>query len=240
MRIATYNVHSCIGRDGRCDPARIAAVIAEMNPDVVCLQELDVERARTASLDQAAELARILEMDFHFNATIDEVSGRYGDAILSKLPFEMVVARSLPPVRHPFPRERRGAIWVEVVEEGCPWQIINTHFGLGNGERRSQAHALVEEWIKPALEQPPVVLCGDLNSRPSSAVHTIIGASLDDVFSPPPMQHPRTFSTRWPLVCLDYLFVSASVRVEHAAAWKSPLAAVASDHFPVLAEITAP
>lgn len=240
MRIATYNVHSCIGLDGRCEPARVAAVVAEMNPDVVCLQELDVERARTGSLDQAAEVARILRMHFHFNATIDEASGRYGDAILSKLPFEAVVARSLPPVRHPFPREARAAIWVEVVEEGCSWQIINTHFGLGHSERRSQAHALVEEWIRPALDQPPVVLCGDFNSRPSSAVHKIIGEAVDDVFSPPKMKHPRTFPTRWPLVCLDYVFVSASVRVQRAEAWKSPLAAIASDHFPVLAEIAAP
>jgi len=226
--------------DGRCDPARIAAVVAEMNPDVVCLQELDVERARTEWLDQAAEIARMLTMDFHFNATIDEASGRYGDAILSKLPFKVVAAGSLPPVRRPFPREDRGAIWVEALEGGRAWQIINTHFGLGHSERRSQARTLVAEWIKPALRQPPVVLCGDFNSRPSSAVHKIIGESLDDVFSPPRTNHPRTFSTRWPLVCLDYLFVSSGIRVLRAAAWKSPHSMVASDHFPVVAEIAAP
>ncbi len=126
------------------------------------------------------------------------------------------------------------------MEEGRAWQIINTHFGLGHGERRSQAHALVEQWIKPALGQPPVVLCGDLNSRPSSVVHKIIGESLDDVFSAPKMKRHRTFPTRCPLICLDYLFVSEGVRVLRAAAWKSPLAAAASDHFPVFAEVAAP
>lgn len=122
-----------------CYPVRIETVISEMNPDVVCLQELDVERARTESLDQAAEVARILEMDFHFYAIVDEASGRYGDAILSKLPVTVVAARSLPPVRHPFPRDARGAIWVEAVEEGRTWQITNTHFGLGHSERGYQA-----------------------------------------------------------------------------------------------------
>ena len=39
MRVATYNVHSCIGTDGRHDPDRIATVIAELDADIVALQE---------------------------------------------------------------------------------------------------------------------------------------------------------------------------------------------------------
>jgi phosphatidylserine/phosphatidylglycerophosphate/cardiolipin synthase-like enzyme len=39
FRVATYNVHSCVGPDGRHDPARIAGVIAELDADVVALQE---------------------------------------------------------------------------------------------------------------------------------------------------------------------------------------------------------
>ena len=47
--VMTYNVHSCLGMDGKLSPARIARVIAQCNPDVVALQELDVRRARTPS-----------------------------------------------------------------------------------------------------------------------------------------------------------------------------------------------
>ncbi len=237
MRIATYNVHSCLGVDGRCAPERIAAVISEMNPDVACLQELDVERARSGKTDQAAEVARMLAMRFHFNATIEEASGRYGDAILSKTPFKLKAAGSFPAVPRPVPREARGAIWIETCVESRPWQIINTHLGLGHGERRLQARALLEEWIAPALAHPPVVLCGDFNSRPSSKVHQILGGALRDVSRQNGCNPPRTFSTRWPLVCLDYLFVSPEVHVEHAESWKSPLAALASDHFPIVAQI---
>ena len=39
LRVATYNVHSCVGSDGKHDPARIAAVINELDADVVALQE---------------------------------------------------------------------------------------------------------------------------------------------------------------------------------------------------------
>jgi endonuclease/exonuclease/phosphatase family metal-dependent hydrolase len=44
LRIMTYNVHRCVGADGRADPRRIAEVIAACQPDMVALQELDVGR----------------------------------------------------------------------------------------------------------------------------------------------------------------------------------------------------
>ena len=40
LRIATYNVHRCIGLDRRTDPMRIARVIEGMNADVIALQEV--------------------------------------------------------------------------------------------------------------------------------------------------------------------------------------------------------
>ena len=39
IKVATYNVHACVGRDGRQDPDRVATVIAELDADVVALQE---------------------------------------------------------------------------------------------------------------------------------------------------------------------------------------------------------
>ena len=49
LRVMTYNVHSCVGMDGKLDAERIARVIARARPDVVALQELDVGRARTGA-----------------------------------------------------------------------------------------------------------------------------------------------------------------------------------------------
>ena len=49
-RIMTYNVHRCVGVDGRLDVARVAAVIAQCRPDIVALQELDVCRLRTGTV----------------------------------------------------------------------------------------------------------------------------------------------------------------------------------------------
>ncbi len=41
IRIMTYNINACIGRDGRCDPERIATIIEDKAPDVVVLQDVD-------------------------------------------------------------------------------------------------------------------------------------------------------------------------------------------------------
>ena len=39
LRVATYNVHACVGTDGRHDPDRVASVITELDADIVALQE---------------------------------------------------------------------------------------------------------------------------------------------------------------------------------------------------------
>jgi endonuclease/exonuclease/phosphatase family metal-dependent hydrolase len=61
-RILSYNAHSCLGMDGSLSPQRIARVIAPCQPDIVCLEELDVGRVRTQGVDQAHAIARELGM----------------------------------------------------------------------------------------------------------------------------------------------------------------------------------
>jgi endonuclease/exonuclease/phosphatase family metal-dependent hydrolase len=48
----------------------VADVIAESQPDIVALQELDVRRARTRGIDQAHAIAELLDMRFHFHAAL--------------------------------------------------------------------------------------------------------------------------------------------------------------------------
>src|SRR5262249_61590820 len=40
LRIASYNLHGCVGRDGERDAERIAGVIGELGCDTVGLQEV--------------------------------------------------------------------------------------------------------------------------------------------------------------------------------------------------------
>ena len=95
-RIMTYNVHRCVGVDGKLDVQRVADTIAESRPDIVALQELDVRRARTRGVDQAHAIAELLDMQFHFHAALKVEEELYGDALLTAYPERLVQAGPLP------------------------------------------------------------------------------------------------------------------------------------------------
>jgi endonuclease/exonuclease/phosphatase family metal-dependent hydrolase len=240
LRILTYNVHGCRGTDGRLSPARIAAVIAEARPDVVALQELDAERARSGGLDQARAIARGLGMRFHFHAALRVEEERYGDAVLSALPLRLVRAGPLP---GPLPREPRGALWVAVdLGAGTELQVINTHLGLLGRERLAQADALLGEgWLgHPDCRGRPAVLLGDFNAVPGSRAYRRLAGRLCDAqgSAAPPGHRPRpTFPARWPVLRIDHVFLGGEVEAMEVKVLRGPLERVASDHLPLAVDI---
>ncbi|HEY8580578.1 MAG TPA: endonuclease/exonuclease/phosphatase family protein, partial [Beijerinckiaceae bacterium] len=123
-RLLTWNVHRCVGTDGACAPERVAKVIADLNPDIVCLQELDVRRARTGGVDQAAEIGRLLGMAHHFHPAFRVMNEAYGDAILTALPSKLVKGDALPRTGALSKLEPRGAVWACVHVTGVDVQVF--------------------------------------------------------------------------------------------------------------------
>jgi endonuclease/exonuclease/phosphatase family metal-dependent hydrolase len=239
LRVMTYNVHSCIGMDGKLAPERIARVIARNAPDVVALQELDVGRARTESMDQAHLIARYLEMDFHFHPAMHIEEERYGDAILTHLPMRLVKAGTLPGLPDKPRIEPRGALWVAIELHGIEYQVLNTHLGLLPRERRAQAEALLGPgWLGHPDCCGPVVLCGDFNALPSSPVCRQLRTRLDDAQIELESHRPRrTFSGRFPMARIDHVFVDPAIEVLDIEVPDTELARVASDHLPLIVEL---
>lgn len=242
LRVMTYNVHSCIGLDGKVDVERVARVIAQANPDVVALQELDVGRDRSLGLDQAQLIARYLEMEFHFHPAMHMEEERYGDAILTHLPLRLVKAGPLPGLADRPKLEPRGAIWAAVQFNGQEVQIINTHLGLQPRERLAQIDCLLgKDWLGHADCRGPVVLCGDLNAQPNSQVCRRITAQLQDSQTLLAQHRPAgTFPSRFAALRIDHIFVSQAVAVTAVDIPSSQLAKVASDHLPLLVQLRIP
>ncbi|MEW5966155.1 MAG: endonuclease/exonuclease/phosphatase family protein [Pseudomonadota bacterium] len=236
LRVMTYNVHSCIGMDGKLSPERIARVIARAAPDIVALQELDAGRPRTGEVDQAHRIAHCLEMDFHFHPALHVEEERYGDAILSHLPMRLVRAGALPGLPG---LEPRGALWVAVECEGREVQVINTHLGLVPRERLRQVEALLgPEWLAHPDCRGPAILLGDLNAGPSSPVCRRLAGRLQDAQAALPGRRPRaTFFGRLPLARIDHVFVGPGIEVADIEVPDSELVRLASDHLPLLAEL---
>ena len=243
LRLMTYNVHGCVGADRKLDIGRVAAVIAQGNPEIVALQELDVGRARSGRMDQAHEIASRLGMRFQFNSAFNVEEEQYGDAILTSLPHRLLHKGPLPTL----PRtrlERRGALWVAVrLAEGVELQVINTHLGLVPLEQRAQVSTLLgPDWIGNQAWRAPAVLMGDLNATSRYAAYRRLGLRLKDVQRGEDGQRTSqraaaTFPSRLPVLRLDHIFLSEGLEVLEVRALSTPLARMASDHLPLLAVI---
>ena len=96
LRIATYNVHGCMGMDRQRSEARIAEVITEMSVDVVALQELDLGRRRSAGANQTKMIAEQLGWYSHFHPAMRRDDEHYGNAILSRYQLNFRRAVELP------------------------------------------------------------------------------------------------------------------------------------------------
>jgi endonuclease/exonuclease/phosphatase family metal-dependent hydrolase len=237
-RLLTYNVHRCVGTDRRLDVDRIVGVIAEHDPDIVCLQELDVGRARTGMVDQAEAIAAGLDMSFHFNAAMMVEAEEYGDALLTRHPERLIRKGGLPTIRGIPGLEPRGAIWAAIEIGGATLNVINTHLGLVPREQRLQAAALVgKEWLSDARCTGPTILTGDFNATSITRPYQTFVRHLADCQRQLGLrQTVKTFPSGFPAIRIDHAFVSPEIRITGVKAPFSPLARVASDHLPLVVD----
>jgi len=240
LRVMTYNVHGCVGTDGRLDLARIVQVIGQHEPHVVALQELDEARERSGRNRQAKMIADELGMAFHFHpAWHIREDEQYGDAILSRLPLRLVKAGALPTVKARRGEvEPRGALWVEVEKDGVAFQIINTHLGLCGRERLLQMEALTgSEWMGHPACWERALLCGDLNALPGSRVYRMACKRMRDTQRSGGVRARTTFPSWFTLLRLDYVFATPELHVEKVLVGRSALDRVASDHLPLVVDV---
>jgi endonuclease/exonuclease/phosphatase family metal-dependent hydrolase len=234
----TYNIHNCLGIDGKLSPRRIARVIARYRPDVVALQEVDLGRARTEWADQAKIIAEHLRMEHHFHPTIQVQEEAYGDCILSRLPMRLVKTGMLPTLPDRDKLERRGAIWVEVEWNGTTVHLVNTHLGLYARERLRQVETLLgDEWLGGLDDRARIALCGDFNAIPQSRVWRRCTEVLRDAQSSSGGPPRRTWFGRFPLARIDHIFINADLEVAGVEVGDDDLARIASDHRPVVASL---
>ena len=239
IRLLTWNVHRCLGVDGRISPGRIAEVIAAAAPDVVALQEVDVLRRRTGRIDQAEEIARALGMDSHFHANVRVLEEQYGDAILTTLPSELKRSGRLPGRPGLRTIEPRGALWATIDVGGAHLHVLNTHLSLIARERRTQTDYLLgEDWMGRDDCTGPVALVGDFNLVPRSRLYHRLSKRMLDAQRAPGMGRPRpTFPAAFPVLRIDHVFTRGDIRVRRVEVIRNAITRVASDHLPLVVDL---
>jgi endonuclease/exonuclease/phosphatase family metal-dependent hydrolase len=239
LRIMTYNVHSCIGLDGRVSPERIARVIRGFDPDIVALQEIDLGRARTRHHDQAKMIAEELEMQATFCCTKEKGEELYGHALLSRLPTEVIKSGLLCNGAVGSFGEARGALLVKAKMDTGNFYVLNTHFGLRRRERASQvADLLGPDWLGQVPADQPIILCGDFNTLPGSHAYRVLTARVHDAQLLVKDHRPlNTFTTLLPFTRIDHIFVSPHFEVYEARVPQNAVTRVASDHLPLIVDL---
>ena len=238
LRIMTYNVHGCMGRDGKVSPERIARIIARHHPDVVALQELGA----TELSHQAEIIADVLAMTFHFHPSFLMKKGKYGNAILSRFPMRPLRVGPLPKMSGSRMLEPRGALWVEIDCAGKKIQLLNTHLSLSPREGLMQTEALLgEDWIGNPACEGPIILCGDFNALPGSKICGRIGQKLKHAQFEMNLARPlKTLPSFFPLGLVDHVFVGADLKVLSVEVPRTELEKISSDHLPLIADIQVP
>lgn len=236
MRLVTYNVHRCVGVDKRLDVDRIVAVIADLEPDIVCLQELDVKRARTGGVDQARAIADKLAMSVRFHPAMTVEAEEYGDAILTPHPETLIRVGALPTVRGIPGLEPRGALWTRITINGSTLNVLTTHLGLVPKEQRLQAAALIgKDWLGHPDCSGPTILAGDFNATSITRPYQSLTRNLADCQRQLGLKPTiKTFPSGFPAIRIDHAFVSPDIRVKRVHAPFSPLSRMASDHLPLV------
>lgn len=225
IRVATYNIHTCIGVDRRCDPSRIAAVLREIASDIACLQEVDARRHLGGHIDQWAYLAEATGCRLVSGQGLRDHRGRFGNAILTRFPVLAVRAIDLSVGGY----EPRSAIDAELLVGDRVLRVVTTHFGLHAAERRLQANRLLAALGAPDRAAQPVLLMGDLNEwRGSTGGVRALERQLG------PGEMPRTFPSWLPVLPLDRILACGAATVRDLQVFRSPLARVASDHLPLV------
>ena len=229
LRVATYNIHRGFGHDRRQDLDRVVAVLRELAADVLLLQEVDSDPTEEGVLDHLAHLATATGFHAVTGPTLRRRGAAYGNLVLSRAPVGEVVHLDLCVAGC----EPRAAIDAEVLVAGRKLRVLATHLGLRPRERRVQIARLVDlvDQARPRGDGV-LVLAGDFNewvpfSRALEPLRRVLG---------PGTVH-ATFPARFPLLSLDKIFVSPARALRGSWVHRTPAAAVASDHLPVVAEI---
>ncbi|WBU57789.1 endonuclease/exonuclease/phosphatase family protein [Paracoccus sediminicola] len=225
LRVASYNLHKCRGLTGPHAPERNLQVIAELDPDIITLQEVDFRlgaRPEALPRDMIEEMTGLVPVQMR---TTGETSlGWHGQAVLLRpeLASEAVMRRlPLPGI------EPRGALALRV----AGLTLIGVHLGLARSSRRQQLARLASKAAR--LAGDAVLLMGDFNEWRDDRGLESLGSLR--VLTPGP-----SYPAPMPRLRLDRIALSRRIELLDSGVADTELARQASDHLPIWAEIRLP
>lgn len=241
LNVLTMNMHMGFGfLNKRFILPELRDAVRAVSADIVFLQEVHGEHQNHAqqvkgwpTTSQYEFLADSMWNDFAYGRNAVYPHGHHGNALLSKFPI----------VRHENldvsidGTEERGLLHCVLDVPGFgELHAICVHLGLREAHRRQQLQLLSEllQGLPPAA---PVIVAGDFNDWRKRADALLADTGLREVFVEHFGAPAKSFPARWPLLCLDRIYVRNGMTQKPKVLSNRPWSHL-SDHAPLAVEIT--
>ena len=215
IRIMTYNINGCVGRDGNCHPLRIGGIIEDKAPDVVALQDVDASR-NAGQLDLLAE-----KLGMH--AYGHRRTG--ANAILSYYPLTAVREFDLG----------GGGLCqkADLEKDGRKIHIFNVRLSDNASARRQQVKTLLGPDLLSSRDiSCPVLLLGDFGDCWFGAGNLTLRFMLQGVRRP--ALWGGTYPAKFPLFNRDRAYLQGELRILDSQVIRSSRCRHASTHLPLI------
>jgi endonuclease/exonuclease/phosphatase family metal-dependent hydrolase len=164
VRVLSWNLWHRFGPWEARRPA-IAATLARLDADVICLQEVWADD----EVGFAAELAAGLGLHHAYGARLVHDGVRFGNAVLSRWP--ITTSDVLPLPSPETTEEQRTCVRADIDGPRGELQVFSTHLNwrFDHSEvRQEQVQAICRFVAASPKRSYPAILCGDLNAEPDS------------------------------------------------------------------------
>lgn len=216
--------------DRRVRPERIAEVLADIDADVIALQEV-IGPGRAGS-GHAEGLGAALGMGWVMAPARELRQHQFGNVVLSRFPIRDHAQHDLSWKSS----EPRCSQRVEIDLGAGRLQFYNAHLGTALLERRYQA-ARLATWIHDRRVTGPKVVVGDFNEWARGLAADILGERLKSVDLFPHVRRRRTYPGFFPLLHLDHIYYQGGIDIRTVELPRTRLTKMASDHLPLVAEL---
>lgn len=240
LRVLTFNIQHCKsflqGDPEVIDFGLFADTIRCFDPDIVGLNEVRGKGESPVFEEQAKILAELLGYRYFFAPAFNVPNGGpYGNAILSKIPFDRTENIPIPD-----PAERTGHRHYETrclakvhIPVGKGLTVLVTHFGLNDDEARNAVETVCKQID---ASDCPVILTGDFNVTPDNPVLFPIRERLSDTEDVFRAKGMLSFPSDTPAEKIDYIFTSKEIKTKFATLPQM----IVSDHRPLFATVEIP
>lgn len=219
----SYNVHSL-----KDDLTALASVVREIGPDIAIIQEAPRRfrwRRKCATLANSfGMLVAAGGLPSLGNLLLTNMRVRVDDTWCVQYP--------LTPGKH-----MRGAAFARCTVNRVPFVVAGSHLSTDAIERARQA-ALLKKYLSEV--DVPLIFGADLNENSGGSAWRTVADGLTDAATAADCADRATFSCANPRDRIDVVLVDPRCTIEAYDIVDTPLARAASDHFPLVVDLTLP